>query len=111
MRNRFGKPPGRGRKRLGILLPVALFCGMVALFGAGVSRLSDTGREEALEAAQRAVMRSVITFYAIEGRYPPSIDYLTQNHGLSVDRQRYIVHYDIFADNIMPQVVVLPRDF
>ena len=111
MASRFGKPPGQHRKRLGILLPVLLFCLLAVLLNTGLNHLTDANEQEALEAARRAVVRSVMTFYAIEGRYPPSIDYLIENHGLSVDRQRFIVHYDVFAANIMPQIIVLPRDF
>ena len=111
MANRFGKGPAARRRRLGIILPVALFCVIAALFSAGLDSLTAANEQEALEAARRAVVRSVMTFYAIEGRYPPSIDYLVYNHGLSVDKQRFIVHYEVFAANIMPQITVLPRDF
>lgn len=44
--------------------------------------------------------------YAIEGQYPESVAYLEENYGLRIDHDRYIVHYDIFADNIMPEITV-----
>ncbi len=62
-------------------------------------------------AASRAVTRAAVQCYATEGRYPASIDYLVERYGLSVDRARYIVHYDRFAENLMPDIRVLPMTF
>ena len=47
--------------------------------------------------------------YAIEGAYPESVDYLAENYGLIYDKDRYIIYYDRFADNIRPTVSVLER--
>ena len=41
--------------------------------------------------------------------YPPSLDYLADNYGVVVDREHYIVHYDVFASNIMPDIRVVPK--
>ena len=47
--------------------------------------------------------------YATEGVYPPTIEYLEERYGVQIDRERYTVHYDIFAENLMPDILVLPR--
>ena len=45
--------------------------------------------------------------YAAEGVYPPTLDYLEQHYGIQVDETRYMVSYDIFASNLMPEITVL----
>ena len=44
--------------------------------------------------------------YAIEGRYPPSVDYLEENYGILIDRDKYDVFYSGFASNFMPDITV-----
>ena len=56
---------------------------------------------------ENAIRRSAVACYAAEGAYPPDVDYLIEHYGLSVDESRYIVHYDIFAENLMPDITVL----
>ena len=45
----------------------------------------------------------------MEGVYPESLSYLEKNYGLTVNRQDYIITYEVFADNQLPSVQVLVR--
>ncbi|MCL1989174.1 MAG: hypothetical protein FWG64_14565 [Firmicutes bacterium] len=110
-KNRFG---GQGKRRGGIsgmLLPLAFFVAIVAMFNMGISQLTQANEEEALNSTRQAVVRAAVQFYALEGRYPPTLDYLVDRFGLQLDTDRFIVHYNAFASNVMPQITVLPRDF
>ena len=49
----------------------------------------------------------MVSCYSIEGVYPQSIAYLTEHYGLRIDGEKYAVRYEVFADNIMPQVRVI----
>ncbi|MCL2618741.1 MAG: hypothetical protein FWD98_06790 [Defluviitaleaceae bacterium] len=109
MANRFGSTRKRRRGFLGILLPLGFFVAVVYMFNMGVGYLTQANEEEALEAVRVAVTRAAVQFYALEGRYPPTLDYLVERFGLQVDEDRFIIHYDAFASNIMPQITVLPR--
>ena len=42
----------------------------------------------------------------MEGRYPPSVDYLEENYGILIDRDKYDVFYSGFASNFMPDITV-----
>ena len=46
---------------------------------------------------------------ALENSAVLSLDYLADNYGVVVDREHYIVHYDVFASNIMPDIRVVPK--
>ncbi len=61
------------------------------------------------EMVREAVRQAALTCYAVEGAYPSRIDYLQQHYGLVFDEETYIVVYDAFASNVMPDVLVLER--
>ena len=63
-------------------------------------------RAKSLRSTEEGVRRAAVHCYAIEGQYPESVDYLEENYGLRIDHDRYLVHYDIFADNILPEITV-----
>ena len=77
-----------------------------AAFLAG--QTGQASEEQARQAAEEAVRQAMISCYAIEGCYPASFDYLKEHYGVSVD-ERFVVEYDAFGGNIMPQVTVLVR--
>ena len=90
-------------------LPAMLiFLAVVIILVLAVSDVSRTSREESITIAENSIRRAVITCYAQEGRYPASIDYLKENYGLYVSDD-YIVYYDIFASNIMPDITVIRK--
>ena len=93
---------------LGYILSLAAMAAMVALFAAAVLNFSGrTGAREE-ETLRKAVARASVQCYAIEGRYPPSVEYLEEHYGIQIDRERYNVFYSGFASNIMPDITVIP---
>lgn len=61
------------------------------------------------QAIRQAVLDSAKQCAAIEGAYPSSLSYLEEKYGLSVNRKDYVITYEIFASNIMPEVTVTAR--
>ena len=92
----------------GLLLSFLLFLAAAAAFGAGsLGFLNRTG-QRSQETLRKAITRACIQCYAIEGRYPPSVEYLEENYGIQIDHDKYNVFYDGFASNIMPEITVIP---
>ena len=85
----------------------AVFLALILLFG--VLMLSASKRNEAQETQllDSAIRRAVVTCYAVEGKYPPSLSYIYDNYGVRVDESRYVVFYDVVAANVMPSVQVV----
>ena len=80
------------------------------LIGGVLSILGRVGR--GASAAQTrlvrdAVRRAALTCFAVEGRYPQTSEYLEENYGLLYDHTRYVLRYDAFSSNIMPDIRVL----
>ncbi|MCQ2437388.1 MAG: hypothetical protein MJ099_03205 [Clostridia bacterium] len=72
----------------------------------GVDRRSDAAQTQLVKDAVRAAL---MTCYAVEGAYPAELSYLTEHYGLVYDSERYVVFYDAFASNILPEVRVTER--
>ena len=97
---------GLGNLLKGVLLPVAVVAVLV-FFAAALNSL-DSGREaENLEQLEEALRRGCVACYAVEGVYPPDLEYLEEHYGIQIDRGRYFVHYDVFAENLMPDIKVM----
>jgi hypothetical protein len=96
----------RGQNK-GLFLAVIVFVLLVGLFLSFL--LTATRRNEANEREMMsdALRRAIVTCYSVEGKYPPSLDYIYENYGVRIDESRYVVFYDVIAANVMPSVDVI----
>lgn len=92
-----------------IIMAVALFAAVFAIVAAGLSDASGSVDSEGARVAEQAIRRGVVSCYAVEGCYPESFDYLCENYGVAINEDKYIVHYSVFASNLMPEVTVIAR--
>ncbi len=74
-----------------------------------VDNAQKNGKEQSYRILSEAIIRSAVQCYAIEGFYPPDIEYLESNYGLLVDHDKYFVSYSVFASNIIPEVQVFRK--
>ncbi|MBQ9329513.1 MAG: hypothetical protein IJ221_00775 [Oscillibacter sp.] len=81
----------------------------VVILAAGRTGRSAALDEESASAIREAVRRSALQCYVVEGVYPPSLAYLTENYGLQVNTEDFYVTYDAFASNLPPTVRVTAR--
>ena len=94
--------------RLRNLLQVPQLTGVQTMVGTkGWNGKERTGSREE-ETLKKAVTRASVQCYAIEGRYPPSVEYLEENYGVQINRKKYNVFYDGFASNVMPEINIIP---
>lgn len=107
--NRFDKKSGRFRVLKG-LLPVAVFCVVIGIFLSGVRSVSGTAAEQEADGLRRAVIRSAVLCYALEGFYLDTLAYLEDNYGITYDEDKYVVSYEVIGSNLMPDVMVIPLE-
>ena len=91
----------------GYLISAAVFGIAIGMFLNGVLAMSDRMDRGGAETLRSAIARASVQCYAIEGRYPPSVQYLEENYGIRIDRERFHVFYEGFASNIMPDITVI----
>ena len=105
----YSAAPGQQVQMPSTLLGLALFAAAAAWMLQGVRQAARVSDEEGLRMAEQAVRQAAVSCYALEGAYPASYADLKQRSGVAVDEERYIIFYEIFASNIMPDVTVLER--
>ena len=74
----------------------------------GIHSVDDSTSKMQLESLENAIYRGVVQCYALEGTYPPNLDYLKAHYGLTYDSDKYFVDYQIFSSNMMPDITVIP---
>ncbi len=93
----------------GMLITLLVFA---LVFAGGVRVLGHIDRATAnaeTEMVRQAVRSAALTCYAVEGAYPQDLAYLQKHYGLAYDESIYLVAYDAFASNIMPDIIVMVR--
>jgi hypothetical protein len=90
-------------------LSLIFLLGFIIFFISGVMSVDETTTDEQAKSLETAVRRSVAQCYAVEGTYPPSLDYLKEHYGLIYDSESYYIDYTAIGSNIMPDVTILPR--
>ena len=86
-----------------VLLMVVLICGVWVL----VSRVGTRSDTAQTQFVTEAVHNAALTCYAVEGAYPSNLEYLRAHYGLAYDQDRYLVRYDSFGSNLMPDISVI----
>lgn len=93
---------------MGVLFPV-LVAVILLFFLSALNNLSAGNGKEGKDQLEQALKRCAVTCYATEGIYPPDVEYMKEHYGIQIDEERYVVVYDIFAENLMPDITVLDK--
>lgn len=88
---------------------LAVFAAIVLAFCLAVDRLTSASDGAELKLVRDAVKNAALTCYAVEGAYPDDIDYLREHYGLAYNEERYLIYYDAFASNVLPDIRVVER--
>ena len=97
------------RRRKRIAVTACLVAALALAAFAAYNVVQQNAKTQGAVALRDSVLASAKQCCAIEGSYPSSLEHLEQSYGLRVNRGDYVITYEVFAENIMPSVVVVPR--
>ena len=92
------------RREIALVLVMLLVVGGVWLL---INRVGTSSGNAQTQFVTEAVHNAALTCYAVEGAYPTSLEYLRKHYGLAYDQSRYLVRYDAFGSNLMPDISVM----
>lgn len=92
------------------LIMPALMLAAVYILLVSAGNVNERQQAENLKQMEDSIHKAVLNCYAIEGSYPATLDYVEQYYGLQIDHDRYDVFYEVFAQNIMPEITVIDKD-
>ncbi|MCI8414653.1 MAG: hypothetical protein HFF00_03385 [Ruminiclostridium sp.] len=98
----------RWKNLLRMALPVLAVAVVLLFFSTALDELGSGQAQEQLKQVEEAVRRSSVACYAAEGVYPPSLEALQERFGLQIDETHCTVHYVAIAQNLMPDITVVP---
>ena len=90
-----------------IILSILIFVLWIGLFVMFTGRLERDSAAEQKEALEMALERDITTCYALEGQFPPDLQYLRDHYGLAYDEDLFYVDYRPHGSNIRPFYIVL----
>lgn len=91
-------------KLIYIICPVLLL-----IFILELSSIHDTTLQKQQESLETALTRNITHCYAVEGYYPPSLEYIEEHYGLIYDKDLFFVDYQPVGSNMRPNVTVILR--
>ena len=71
----------------------------------GLTLTENANKAEGVRLLEEAITRAAVHSYAVEGFYPPNLESIN----VFVDHRQFIVHYEAFASNILPDIRVFAR--
>lgn len=89
------------------IITVAIFVAVMVMFFLAVDASGRSSIAKQQQSLESALNRDIVQCYAIEGRYPPSLEYLEQHYGLTYDKTTFFVDYLPIAGNLYPDVTVI----
>ena len=89
-----------------VLLVLAL---VIAGFSLSISQLEEGHHQQDKALLEDVLRRTAVACFASDGFYPPNVAYMQQHYGLRYDENRFTVHYDRFASNLMPDITVIDK--
>lgn len=96
----------RWRRRI-IAVIIALLLVIASWYAFDI--VTDSLRVQGELSMRNSILNSAKQCFAIEGAYPSSIYHLEQNYGLVINHDSYMITYEVFAENVLPSVVVISR--
>ena len=93
-------------KKSGLLLALLISFLIISLVWRNFARLQEKNHLAGLDTARAALALAVSQCYALEGMYPPDLDYLKEHYGLMLDEKNYAIYYEVIAANIYPVIDV-----
>jgi cytochrome c553 len=94
-------------KKTALIIAVIAAVVLISFFAKNKIQADLASQNEA--SVRSAVLNSCMECYAVEGVYPKDISYLEKHYGLVIDHSKYIVSYDAFSNNLVPNIKVLWR--
>jgi len=101
----------RMKKKRGVhhalIVSLTVFLTLILVAVTLVDQLGQRVDAEQAKQLREVLRRAAISCYAVEGRYPESLEYLVENYGVVVDQSKFIVDYGVVSQNIMPIIEVI----
>ncbi len=85
---------------------IVLFVLVIGILFRGFNNAFGMVNDKDLSRVKQNIKDGIVECYAIEGKYPESIEYLRDNYGVYLNEESYQIHYRYLGLNMMPEFKV-----
>lgn len=109
MYNRFQK-----KAKINLVMLWSFFSGILLLivltgFFFSTENIEENTRKQQTQHLEKIIRQDIVQCYALEGTYPPDLQYLEEHYGLTYDKNLFFIDYVSIGANIFPDVTVILR--
>jgi len=94
---------------IGTLTAIVVMAAVAVLAFFSIDGFYKSTDGKSLTVLEDAIKKAAVQCYAIEGSYPPDLQYLADHYGIILNEENYIYHYQVFGSNVMPEIIVLEK--
>jgi hypothetical protein len=92
-----------------MVITVSLFAAFVVFVLVMLRNAETSSDDERIIAVHNSIVRASVSAFAFDGSFPDSLEYLTEHYNLVIDLERFAVHYDSVAGNLLPNIITVDR--
>lgn len=93
-----------------LVITIALFLAVIIFFYISLVNMDKKVSDNEITTLAKAMDNAVVSHYAINGCYPESLEAIEKEYGIIIDKDRFIVSYDIIAPNVMPGISIYVKE-
>jgi len=86
-----------------------LVIALIFIYLSNIDGFWEGKQEKSTKSIEEAVKKMALECYALEGSFPPSVEYLKENYGLIVNDNAYFYHYQANGSNMPPDIRVMKK--
>lgn len=94
--------------RMGLLVPALVPVLLTTAFFGTVNSVSEKTLLKEQATLTRALEKGAVRTYALTGKYPESLEELTEDYHITYDKEKFVVEYISEAPNMLPVIQILP---
>lgn len=93
------------KNKLSLLITLGIFI----LFILQIQNITHLTKQQQRINLEKAISRDIIQCYALEGYYPPDLNYIEEHYGLTYNKSEFFIDYQIEGENIKPTFTIIER--
>lgn len=93
------------KNKLSLLITLGIFI----LFILQIQNITHLTKQQQRINLEKAISRDIIQCYALEGYYPPDLNYIEEHYGLTYNKSDFFIDYQIEGENIKPAFTIIER--
>ncbi len=95
----------KSKSKISLMITIILF--IVLIFQ--IQNIALLTKKQQQINLEKALSRDIIECYALEGYYPPDLNYIEEHYGLSYNKSEFFIDYQIEGENIKPTFTIIER--